>query len=264
MRVPRAESRSEARKGEIHAYAKAFDFGAGAGCGLRLLWPRGRLGIHHHPAHQRHGDAEEATEARPGPNHPLHRRIRDHGQSERRSIAKVDYDKDGAFYSKGLATCNPSQFTSATTTAQAKSACAASQIGGGSAKILIPTGPSTPPLNVSAVITVFNGKSKTIILHTYNSLSGAQTLVGSLGPSTGGSKYGTTLTVPVPPLAGGTAVIQEFNATIHKTYRFKGKKRSVFSAKCGPDKKFNFQARTTFSDGTSSTGTDAQKCKQKG
>ena len=180
------------------------------------------------------------------------------------TLAKVDFDKDGAFYQKGLATCNPNQFTSATTTAQAKSACGRSQIGSGSAKILIPTGPSTPPLNVNAVITVFNGKHKTIILHTYNSLSGAQTLVGKLGPSTGGSKYGTTLTVQVPPLAGGTAVIQEFNATIHKTYHFKGKKRSVFSAKCGPDKKFNFQARFTYQDGTSSTGTDAQKCKQKG
>ena len=179
------------------------------------------------------------------------------------TLGKVDFDKDGAFYQKGLATCDPSQFTSATTTQQAKSACGPSQIGTGSANILIPTGPSTAAINVSAVITVFNGKHKTIVLHTYNTLSGAQTLVGTLGPSTGGSKYGNTLTVQIPPLAGGTATIQEFNATIHKTFHFKGKKRSIFSAKCGADKKFNFQARFTFSDGTSSTGTAAQKCKQK-
>jgi hypothetical protein len=189
------------------------------------------------------------------------------------TLAKVDFDKDVAFYQKGLDTCNPNQFTSATTTQQAKTACGPSKIGAGTGNILIPTGPSTPPLAVTAVITVFNGKHKTILLHTYNSLSGAQTLVGQLGPADAAAgrvatasakKYGITLTVQVPPLAGGTAVIQEFNATIKKTFRYKGKKRSIFSAKCGSDKKIRFQARFTFNDGTSSTGTDVQKCKQKG
>jgi hypothetical protein len=190
------------------------------------------------------------------------------------TLAKVDFDKDVAFYQKGLDTCDPSQFTSATTTQQAKTACGPSQIGVGTGNILIPTGPSTPPLKVNAVITVFNGKHKTIVLHTYNSLSGAQTLVGQLGPAdaaagrvataSANKKYGITLTVQVPPLAGGTAVIQEFNATIKKTFRYKGKKRSLFSAKCGSDKKIRFQARFTYSDGTSSTGTHVQKCKQKG
>jgi hypothetical protein len=188
------------------------------------------------------------------------------------TLAKVDFDKDTGFYSKGFATCDPSQFTAATTTQQAKAACGDSQIGTGSARILIPTGPSTPPLRVAAVITVFNGKNKTIILHTYNSLSGAQTLVGKLRPADAAAgrvatasakKFGLTLTVPVPPLAGGTAVIEEFNATIKKTYFYKGKKRSLFSAKCGSDKKIRFQARFTFQDGTSSTGTDTRKCKQK-
>jgi len=187
------------------------------------------------------------------------------------TLAKVDFDKDTAFYSKGFATCDPSQFTAATTTQQAKAACGDAQIGTGSAKILIPTGPSTPPLRVAAVITVFNGKNKTIILHTYNSLSGAQALVGKLGPADAAAgratasakKFGLTLTVPVPPLAGGTAVIEEFNATIKKTYFHRGKKRSLFSAKCGSDKKIRFQARFTFQDGTSSTGTDTRKCKQK-
>jgi hypothetical protein len=182
------------------------------------------------------------------------------------TLAKVDFDKDAAFYQKGFPACDVSKFSSSTTTQQAKSACPGSQIGSGSATILIPTGPGTPPLKVTATITVFNGKHKTIVLHTYNSLSGAQSLVGKIGPAeaaAGRANYGLTLTVQVPPLAGGTAAIQEFNATIKKTYRYKGKKQSIFSAKCGKDKKFNVQARFTFQDGTSSTGTYAQKCKQK-
>src|SRR2546429_9697068 len=43
-------------------------------------------------------------------------------------LGKVDFDKDGVFYQTGLATCDPSQFNSATTTQQATSTCGASQI----------------------------------------------------------------------------------------------------------------------------------------
>jgi hypothetical protein len=57
------------------------------------------------------------------------------------TLAKVDYDKDGAWYQKGFPTCDPSQFTAATTTAQAKSACSDSLIGSGSSQIAVPTGP---------------------------------------------------------------------------------------------------------------------------
>jgi hypothetical protein len=186
------------------------------------------------------------------------------------TLAKVDYDKDGAFYQKGFETCDPTQFTAATTTAQAKSACSDSQIGTGGSEIAVPTGPSTPPLNVTALVTAFNGAGKTVVLHTYNSLSGAQTLVGKIGPADKGSPpagagpgYGITLTVPVPPLAGGTAVITQFDATVKKTYTYRGKKRSLFSSRCGPGKTLNVQARFTDNQGQVAVGTGSQKCKQK-
>jgi hypothetical protein len=186
------------------------------------------------------------------------------------TLAKVDYDKDGAFYQKGFPTCDPTQFTAATTTAQAKTTCDDSQIGTGGSQIAVPTGPSTPPLNVTAVVTAFNGANKTVVLHTYNSLSGAQTLVGKIGPAEKGSPpagagpgYGITLTVPVPPLAGGTAVITQFDATVKKIYTYRGKKRSLFSSRCGPGKKLNVQARFTDNQGQVAVGTGSQKCKQK-
>ena len=179
------------------------------------------------------------------------------------TLAKVDFDKDMKFQQKGLPTCNPSQFTAATTTQQAKSACASSLVGGGSAQIAVPTGASTPPLQVQAVVTAFNGKNKTLVLHSYNSLSGAQTLVGKLGPPAGAGKfYGTTLTVPVPPLAGGTAVITEFNTKVKKVYHFKGKKLSLANSSC-KDKKLHFQARFTDNQGQTAVGNFTQKCKQK-
>ena len=202
-------------------------------------------------------------------------------------LSKVDYDKDGAWYSKGFPTCNYTQFTAATTTAQAKTACNASFVGAGSSKIAVPTGPSTPPINITATVTAFNGspsqcranspppaltsrqtKFGCIVLFSYNQLSGAQTLVGGIGaadpgspPNGAGSAYGITLTVVVPPLAGGTAVITEFNTKINKKiYRFKGKKYSIESSRCGPDHKLSDQARFTDNQGQVAVGTASQAC----
>jgi hypothetical protein len=186
------------------------------------------------------------------------------------TLAKVDYDKNGRYYQKGLPTCDPNQFTVATTTQQAKDTCRDSRIGGGSAKVAVPTGPSTPPLYVDAVVTAFNGANRTLVLFSYNEQSGAQTLVGKIAkadpgsPPTGaGPGYGITLTVPVPPLSGGTAVITEFNTKAKKIYRYKGKKRSLISARCGPAKKLKAQARFTDDQGQIAVATFSQRCKQK-
>ncbi len=185
------------------------------------------------------------------------------------TLAKVDYDKDGTWYAKGFPTCDSTQFTAATTTAQAKSACSDSVIGGGTAQIAVPTATGAPPITTTATITAFNGAHNTIILFNYTNLSGAQVLIGTIrkadpgNPPTGaGPGYGTTLTTPVPPLAGGSAVITEFNTKVHKTYHYKGKKRSIESSSCA-DKKLKSQARFTDNLGQVAVGTFTQKCKQK-
>jgi len=186
------------------------------------------------------------------------------------TLALVDTDKDGAYQQKGLPTCDPTKFTSQTTTAQARGLCSNALIGAGSSQIAVPTGASTPPININATVTAFNGKGKTIVFHTYNSLSGEQTLIGTIQkaskappPGGAGPNYGITLSTPVPPLAGGTAVIAEFNVTLKKVYHYKGKKLSVFTSKCGSDKKLYYQARFTDNKGQVAVGVSVQKCTQK-
>jgi hypothetical protein len=176
--------------------------------------------------------------------------------------AKVDFDKDITYQQKGFPTCDTSGFTAATTADQAKSDCGDAAIGTGSSAVEVPTATGAPPLQVPATVSAFNGKGKGIILFTYNSLSGGTVLNGKIGKSSA-SGYGLTLDVTVPPLAGGTAVIQEFNATIKKTYNYKGKKKSILSSTC-KDKKLKFQARFTDNKGQIATGTGSQSCKQSG
>ena len=175
--------------------------------------------------------------------------------------ARVDFDKDLSYQQKGYPTCDTSGFNSATTPAQATSECGDAKIGTGSANIQVPTATGAPPLTVSASVLVFNGKAKGIILFTYNSLSGATVLPGKIKSSDAGGPYGKMLDVTVPPLAGGTAVIQEFKASVKKTYNFGGKKRSILSSTC-KDKKLKFQARFTDNVNQLATGKDSQSCTQ--
>jgi hypothetical protein len=176
--------------------------------------------------------------------------------------AKVDFDKDMTYQQKGFPACDSSGFTAATTTAQAKSDCSDSVIGSGHSAIEVPTATGAPPLQVAADVTAFNAKGKGILLFTYNSLSGGTVLNGKIKKSTAAG-YGLMLDVDVPPLAGGTAVIQQFDATIKKTYTASGKKRSILSATC-KDKKLKFQARFTDNQGQLATGTDKQSCTKAG
>jgi hypothetical protein len=177
------------------------------------------------------------------------------------TLALVDFGKDIKFQQKGLPTCDPTQFTAASTTQQAKDACSDSLIGGGTSKIQVPSTTGGPPINIPATVTTFNGKHNSIVLFTYNTLSGAQTLVGQLGKGPAG--YGTTLTTPVPKLAGGSAVIQDFQTKAKKIYHHGGKKLSLVSSSC-KSKKIKFQARFTDDKGNTAVATSVQKCKQKG
>ncbi len=177
--------------------------------------------------------------------------------------AKVDYDKDIKFQQKGFPTCDTSNFGAATTTQDVKNACRSSVIGSGSATVVVPTGPATPPLTVAADVIAANVKGNKILLHSYNSLSGGQPLIGQLSKEHKGP-YGTLLDVDVPPLAGGTAVITQFETKIDKTvYRHKHKKLAIVSSSC-KDKKIKFRARFTDDHGQLATGTAKQKCKRKG
>jgi hypothetical protein len=178
------------------------------------------------------------------------------------TIADVDYDKDIKFQQKGFPTCDTSGFGAATTIQDVKDECGDAVIGSGSATVAVPTATGAPPLTVAADVVAANVKGNKILLHSYNSLSGGQPLIGQLSKENKGP-YGTLLHVLVPPLAGGSAVITQFETKIDKTkYTFKGKKLAIVSANC-KDKKMQSQARFTDNQGQLATGTDSKPCKQK-
>jgi hypothetical protein len=132
--------------------------------------------------------------------------------------------------------------------ATAKAACPGSIVGQGSAKI------NGGALN--AVVTAFNGQPSggqpTILLHTsVNNDALDPVLTGVLNTSS------NTLTVAIPNT--GTA-ITHFDTTINKVKS--GKKSFYVMARCKKKKWVNTET-THFQDGSSTTATSIQKCKQK-
>ena len=181
------------------------------------------------------------------------------------TLAKVDFSKNILFQQTGYPTCETSQFGSSSTTQDVKDECGDAVIGSGSATINVPTAGGGPPVVVKPDVVAANVKGNKILLHSHNSLSGGTPLVGQIQTKkSGGGKYGLTLTVPVPPLAGGAAVITQFGAVIDKVaYNHKGKKLAIISSNC-KDKTMDFQARFTDDEGQLATGSDTYKCKRKG
>ena len=177
--------------------------------------------------------------------------------------AQVDFDKNIKFQQKGYPTCDPNQFGSSTTTQDVKKECGDAVIGDGSATVVVPTSAGTPPVTVKADVVAANVKGNQILLHSHNPLSGGQPLVGKI-KKTSGPKYGLTLNVDVPPLAGGAAVITQFQTRIKKVvYRHNGKRLAIMSANC-KDKKADFRARFTDNTGSVNVGTDIVKCTRTG
>jgi hypothetical protein len=181
-------------------------------------------------------------------------------------LALVDFDKDVKFQQKGYPTCDPTQFGSQSTTQDVKAACPDSIVGSGTATVLLKSGPGLPPLTVHAQTIGANVKGNKVLLHSYTQEAGGVPLVGSFVKSTGGSKYGTMLSTPVPPLAGGQGVISQFELKTDKiAYTNQGKHLAIVSAKCS-SKKLDFQARFTDDQTPANTavGHTTAKCKPKG
>jgi hypothetical protein len=165
----------------------------------------------------------------------------------------IEYDKDGKWNAKATPTCSADiEFLP---TADAIAACKGSDIGSGSAAILLPGGLAYDDLTVTA----FNGPGKNEIrLHTYSpSLEGATpTVFGKIIKAPSGGKFGIALSVPdAPDVAGDAGKITKFNATISKS-------SGMALARC-KDKKFLIQRTVTYDDGSKETVTDVQKCKRK-
>ncbi len=189
--------------------------------------------------------------------------------------AKVWFDKDIKFFTKGVPQCKAAQVDGVQDPKIIKSQCGKSQVGSGKGLVALggyvdPVTGAPPPANVLtadiyALNSVPKGGKPVILLHSVVPGVSATTLIGTLKKQ--GGKYKTLLDVAIEPLPGGTAILR-FQAKIKKKYKYKGKKRSYVSAKCS-HKKFFFKGTFFFekfvdpTQKSQASATKVQRCKGK-
>jgi hypothetical protein len=173
----------------------------------------------------------------------------------------LEFDKHGSIYTKGLATCNPAKLQS-TLTAQAKAACGPALVGTGSVSAEIAF-PEQAPFNASGPLLIFNGAPKggkpTLIFHVHANVPAPTTFVTSGVISKASGKYGTSTEIAIPTIVGGQGSLTSFKATLHKTWSYKGQKKSLLLATC-PSGQLFAHGEFSFADGTKISGDVAKTC----
>jgi hypothetical protein len=173
----------------------------------------------------------------------------------------LEFDKHGSIYTKGLATCNPAKLQS-TLTAQAKRACGPALVGTGTVSAQIAF-PEQAPFPASGPLLIFNGAPKggkpTLIFHVHANVPAPTTFVTSGVISKASGKYGTSTEIAIPTIVGGQGSLTSFKAKIHKTWTYKGQKKSLLLASC-PTGSLFAHGEFSFADGTKISGDVAKRC----
>lgn len=178
--------------------------------------------------------------------------------------AKVFFDDDLRFTTRGLARCTPSQLNN-TSTAQAKARCGNAQVGAGAALVAL-GGSTAPSARLGATVTAFNGPPRNgnpvILLHSRTDppLNSTVVLVGVLRGLPRAGDFGNVLDVTIPPLPGNTAITR-FQVKVQKSFRFRGNRRSYVSGRCGDgNRKLNYKGTFIFDGSPTKTALDSQTC----
>jgi hypothetical protein len=180
--------------------------------------------------------------------------------------AVMDFDKNGTYLAKGLPTCAEKKLAGKTGPDAVK-ACKTAMIGTGSASAVVSFF-GQPPIDAKATLAVFNGAPRggkpTVLVHAYIKEPVENAFVFSGVVSKRKKEgFGTRLEIDFPNLFGGDGAVSEFNIKIQKTFTYKGKKRSLVSAKCPRGKKLKARIGVAYQDGEKLAVPVTQSCKQK-
>jgi hypothetical protein len=174
----------------------------------------------------------------------------------------VWFDKHGAVVTKGLPYCTKGKLA-ATTSAQARKACAGSIVGEGSGTALIAF-PEQKPFKATSPITIFNAAphdgNPTVLAHAYLSVPAPTTYIVPVEiQKVNKGPFGFRTEATIPKIAGGYGIPLEGRLTIGKKWTYKGKKLSYANASC-PSGKLQAKVETEFSDSTKLSGVILKQC----
>lgn len=175
-----------------------------------------------------------------------------------------DADRQGSFFTGGLPTCAPSRLRSADP-AEAMKLCGNALVGTGTTSALL-SFPEQTPYVVSAPLLMFNGGSSgrgsllVMLVYAQTPVPTTFVVLGVVTKTAG--VYGTNTLVKIPTIAGGYGSLKGFEVRIHRTWSYRGKKRSFLVAHCGTGR-FLAHAEFAFANGAQFSGTLVKQCTPK-
>jgi len=165
---------------------------------------------------------------------------------------EVAINRQGRLFDRGLPVCQPSQIQPASEAA-ARRICGAALVGHGKVDVQVRIN-SQLPFEIHADLLAFNGPRRhgrrLIFAHVYaGEPPGSFTLACTVSRRPG--QFGTVLETTLPPRARGWAYLTHFEMTLHRTYVYRGRRRSYVSAACSAPAGFRSAlfpfARATYS-----------------
>jgi hypothetical protein len=152
---------------------------------------------------------------------------------------RVAINRAGVLYDKGLPTCRISSIQPATEEA-ARRICSGAIVGTGHVTLVVRL-PSQGDYVSRNNLLAFNGpvrKGKKTILAQVYSKNPLGAIVLEFTVTKGKGTYGNVIETTLPEYAQGWAYLTQFDMTLGRTYKYRGKQRSFISAACAAPAKF--------------------------
>jgi hypothetical protein len=178
----------------------------------------------------------------------------------------IDFDKQGTINARGLPVCRASALQSRDTKA-ARKACPTAIVGAGRTTVRVAF-PEQPAFEARGPLVLFNGGVRrgvtTMYIHAYVNVPTPTALVTVVKiKKIGKGRFGTRAVARLPRIAGGSGSLTNFNLTIHRTFKYRGKNQSYLLARCASGR-FFADATATFAEGSRIAGTIVRSCTARG
>jgi hypothetical protein len=177
----------------------------------------------------------------------------------------LKFDKHTGVNTEGLPTCTIHKIEN-TTTKAAKKACASSLIGSGQAGAEIEFR-EQPPFFAKAPMLIFNGPPRNgnpvFIFQVYAFVPAPTTFVTTAEIGKASGLYGTKVLIKVPSIVSGQGSLSFAELSIHKTWRYEGRKETLLYGSC-PTGHFFVRGDLLFNDGFRMSGKVVRSCTPSG
>jgi hypothetical protein len=145
----------------------------------------------------------------------------------------VAINRQGVLFDRGLPVCRPSSIRTGNR-ALGRQACGGAIVGRGHVTVQVRI-PGQLPFLVHAEVLAFNGPrrgGRKLILAQAYARRPPGSFILTFRVSRRSGAFGTVLTTRLPPSTRGWAYLTHFDLTLHRTYLYRGQRRSFVSAAC--------------------------------